>query len=165
MKSLTLLALFPLTSFGAFGNDGPSAMPPTPGPAPAPYVIASMTKACGFMCPNGDFTTLTINSLGEVDFYKGDRVHPQTVKMIAKLSAEGLGNLYAQVKALKAQDLVDYNPGPECMDAPTTTYLVKQNGSKEIKLAQEFGCHMHGFADHSGENIVKLLDGLATISR
>lgn len=168
MKYLLILALFPLSALARAGNDGPSGSPqPLPQPPLAPRaVLAEVTTACGFMCPKGDVHGLRILMDGEVIKYSYDRETPEKDEVVATLSGAETGKLEAEAEGLVARELVDQSQGqPECMDAPTTTYLARGKDGSMIKIAQNFGCHDHVLPGGQGALIVDTLKGLSSLPR
>ena len=164
MKSLTLiavLALASINSFAAMGNDGPSGAPMRP---EHPEVIAVQYIACGF-CRNGDVRTVQVFDNGVVEKSTSGRGVPKETVKIATLEKEVVANLQAQIERLQNQELVDQQQGqPECMDAPTTTSLVKKANGEELKIAQNYGCHEHLLPGREGQAIRKLLDAMMSLS-
>ncbi|MGZ3650160.1 MAG: hypothetical protein ACXWSC_03160, partial [Bdellovibrionota bacterium] len=149
MKALILLAL--TASLNAFaGNDGPSAMPPAPGPMPRAYVVAEYHMSCGFMCPDGRYNGVTIESDGTVTRIEGANGQEKRT-VLAALSTEATLKLIKEADALPDGKLVDDSAGkPECMDAPSSTYKVTRSTGKDLEIGGRFGCHNYHLKNNAG---------------
>jgi hypothetical protein len=168
MKYLMILALLPLTALArADGNDGPhgAPMPPMPAPPPRAATVAEVVVNCGFMCPNRDVRSVIIDVNGGVSFeqtYQGSPMPPVLIKL-AQLEPRVIAKIKEKAAGTKGADLVDLTPRtPECMDAPTTTFLVYQ-GANAVKIEQDYGCHRHVLPDQSGDDLVRILTGLQAL--
>lgn len=164
MKIPLLLALLPLSAFA--GNDGPSADPaPMPHP-PGAYTVISLSRACGLFCRNGEYSGLAIDSTGNVLYTKGDRDHRGAPALVATLAKDTLDRVLREVNSFKPQSLVDYDADrPACEDAGTATYSAKPVNQPLTTFAQQVDCHMHGFADRAGSDLVELLNGLEAVAQ
>jgi hypothetical protein len=155
MKTLAILALLPLTSFADFH------------PAPGARTVLTLTRFCGFFCPNQDRSGLGVDSSGAVYFTKSDKNHTGAPELVAQLSADVVARLITSADSLAKEDLVDYDANmPTCEDAGTATYTaVSKKAGGSVTFARNSACHRYGFASHAGDDLVQVLNGLEALTR
>lgn len=142
MKHLILalaLCFSAVPAFAEAGNDGPNAAPKEI-KAASDY-IAQINVANGFVPhnhPSGISVGVKADGFVEVTrIWWGGKMQ---VEVIARLSKRTTAKLQANVNAVSKGKIVDTNPGaPECVDAPTVTYLANVNGAL-VKVEQRAGC-------------------------
>lgn len=171
MKALvTLLCL--LTSTAAFaaaeGNDGPFGAPHRPDhPAPRKNpVVAEVSVASFFAHPAGRHT-VSVHANGDV-MAKSEYRDPRknTSKRVAKLESDVVEKLRENVDELRIDEVVDMEVDrPQCLDAPTTTYVVYPGLSGPQEIGRKQNCHDYRMKNYEGTSIISLLQGLQVLGR
>lgn len=126
--------------------------------------ILEMTSGGGFRQPT--WSRLTVYANGHVVETTIDSMTGQQVEIVSVLNLDpsviqGLNILANQVKE---EELVDPQPEkPGCMDAPTTTYVIKDR-NQDIKIAQTILCKPHLHSSPEANRLVNVLKSLNQLS-
>jgi hypothetical protein len=147
------LALFALTVSCFFGASDSHA-------AVAVQTIAEVATYGGFSPQPGLRSGMRILDNGYVIQYYG-----QDSSYVARLSMDKVKALKSQIDQTQASELQLEDPdAPICMDAPSTSYKVRQSNGKTIEIALQDNCRMSYLKNGEGRFLVDVLEGLHKLS-
>ncbi len=117
---------------------------------------------------NGHFQILLDGTIQDHRVYMR-RMDPSAPKDVlvsfGSFSPFVIAHLSLKIDALPSVEPIDLQAGqPMCMDAPFLSYHGQRSSGVNQTLGEQRGCHSIRMPEHQGDSLIKLIDGLFTLS-